>query len=246
MKNKIRNAGAVTFIIGIIFAFLGVTFIIAGIIVSAQTKSFLNKSEQTEAVISQIEADHYKMNGKRRINYDVWVKYTVEGIQYEELLNYYSSSMCAGDIITINYDPNDPSRILSSLGSTVIVLVFIPIGAVFSILGSIFIIQKIISDSHRDKLIQNGERYTGVITNVVLNNYVRINGRHPFKAECEVIDPYSGEKSLYCSDSIMNDISYLVGRAVTVYVDSNNKKKYYVDIDELINSGSNENISDYR
>lgn len=243
---KIRNAGSVTFIIGIIFAFIGVTFIIAGFIVSAQTKSFLNNSEQTDAVISQIEADHYKMNGKRRINYDVWVKYTVDGIQYEEFLNYYSSSMHEGDIITINYDPNDPSKIISSSGSIVIVLVFIPIGGVFALLGFILIIQKIISDSSRDKLIQNGERYIGVITNIALNNYVKINGRHPFKAECEVIDPYSGEKSLYSSDSVMNDISYLIGREVTVYVDSNNKKKYYVDIDELINSGSNENICDYR
>lgn len=45
----------------------------------------------------------------------------------------------------------------------------------------------------------------------------------------------------------MGNISDLIGREVTVYVDSNNKKNYYVDIYELIDRySSDENIYDYR
>ena len=247
-KNKIRKAPSVCFLMGIIYAIVGIIFLIVGITISVHNNNFLMNAQQTNAVISRIEKEYYyDSDGERKAKHSAWVKYEINGRQYEELLDYYSSDMHEGDTIIINYSPDDPSKIITNMGSKILGFVIIPLGSIFALLGLILIMKKIHSDQKRNKLIQSGECLTGIITNVERNKYVTINKIHPYKAECEVIDPYSNEKFLYSSDNIMGNISAIIGREVTVYVDSNNKKNYYVDIYELIDRYSlNENIHDYR
>lgn len=247
MDIKRRKSISVILIIGIIFAVVGICFLIAGIAIYIGNNSFFNNSEQTDAVISRIETEQYKITNDRRIRHDVWVKYEINGENFEELLGYFDSGMRKGDVIAIHYDPNDPSKIRSVSGLKIILFVFVPLGSVFAILGIVFISINASSVLRRNKLIQTGERLTGVITKVKINNYVAINNRHPFKAECEVTDPYSGETVLYTSENITEDISGLVGMEVTVYVDSDNIKNYYVDVSELLDRYDQyENISIYR
>lgn len=247
-KNKIRKAPSVCFLMGIIYVIVGIIFLIVGITISVHNNKFLKNAQQTNAVISQIEKEYYNdSHGDRKTRHSVWVKYEIDGRQYEELLDYYSSDMREGDTIIINYSPDDPSKIITNMGSKILGFVIIPLGSIFALLGLILFMKKIHSDQKRNKLIRSGECLTGIITNVARNKYVTINKIHPYKAECEVIDPYSNEKFLYSSDNIMGNISDLIGREVTVYVDSNNKKNHYVDIYELIDRySSNENIHDYR
>ena len=247
-KNKIRKAPSVSFLMGIIYAIVGIIFLIVGIAISVHNNNFLKNAQQTNAVISRIEKEYYyDSDGERKAKHSVWVKYEINGKQYEELLDYYSSDMSEEDTIIINYSPDDPSKIITNIGSKILGFVIVPLGGIFAMLGLVFILKKVLSDKKRNKLIRSGECLTGVITNVEINKYVTINKIHPYKAECEVIGPYSGEKYLYSSDNIMGNISDLIGREVTVYVDSNNKKNYYVDIYELIDRySSDENIYDYR
>ena len=247
-KNRIRKTPSVCFLMGIIYAIVGIIFLIIGITISVHNNNFLNSAQKTNAVISKIEKEYYNdSDGERKTKHSVCVKYEINGKQYEELLDYYSSDMREGDTIIINYSPDDPSKIITNMGSKILGFVIIPLGSIFALLGLILIMKNIHSDQKRNKLIQSGECLTGIITNVERNKYVAINKIHPYKAECEVIDPYSNEKFLYSSDNIMGNISALIGREVTVYVDSNNKKNYYVDIYELIDRYSlNENIHDYR
>ncbi len=247
-KNKIRKTPSVCFLMGIIYAIVGIIFLIVGITISVHNNNFLKNAQQTNAVISRIEKEYYyDSDGERKAKHSAWVKYEINGRQYEELLDYYSSDMREGDTIIINYSPDDPSKIITNMGSKILGFIIIPLGSIFALLGLILIMKKIHSDQKRNKLIQSGECLTGIITNVERNKYVTINKMHPYKAECEVIDHYSKEKYLYSSDNIMGNISDLIGREVTVYVDSNNKKNYFVDIYELIDRyGLNENIHDYR
>lgn len=246
-KNKLRKAPSVCFLMGIIYAIVGIIFLIVGITISVHNNNFLKNAQQTNAVISQIEKEYYNdSDGERKTKHSVCVKYEINGRQYEELLDYYSSDMREGDTIIINYSPDDPSKIITNMGSKILGFVIIPLGSIFALLGFILIMKKIHSDQKRNKLIQSGECLTGIITNVERNMYVTINKIHPYKAECEVIDPYSNEKFLYSSDNIMGNISVLIGREVTVYIDSKNKKNYFVDIYELLErNSSGENICDH-
>lgn len=245
MKLKFKNANSVLLLIGILFSVIGTAFLVAGIAVLIGHNTFIDNAVQTEAEITRIESDSYRRNGKTHTDYDVWVEYEVDGEIYEEELGYYNSSMNEGDIIDVYYDPDNPSDVSS--GSKILELIFILIGGVFAVLGVILIIVNILSGNRRKKLMRTGDRLTGTITDVVMNNAVRINNRHPFKAECEVINPFDGEKYLYSSENITEDITGLTGMEVTVYVDRNNKKKYYVDIFELMDKyKAEEKIHDYR
>ncbi len=245
MKSKYKNANSVLMLIGIIFSVIGTVFLVAGIAVLISYNTFIDNAVQTEAEITRIESDSYKRNGKTHNDYDVWVEYEADGEIYEEELNYYSSGMYEGKKINIYYEPDNPSEIITS--QKLFEAIFMMIGGIFAILGIIFIIINIKASRRRKILMQTGDRLTGTIINVGQNMNVAINRRHPYKAECEVINPFDGEKYLYSSENVTCNISELVGREVTVYVDRNNKKKYYVDIFELMDKyKEEEKIHDYR
>lgn len=120
-------------------------------------------------------------------------------------------------------------------------------GVIFAIVGAALMYSVILKAVRKKRLIANGDQLTGIITAVNMNMSVRVNGYHPYRADCEVFDPNSGERYLYRSENTMEDISGLVGMSVTVYADHDNRKKYYVDIASLAESYREENkIHDYR
>lgn len=125
--------------------------------------------------------------------------------------------------------------------------IVIGFGAIFAIIGASLLLSVILKAVRRKRLIANGDQLTGTIVAVNLNMSVTVNGYHPYRADCEVFDPISGERYLYRSENTMEDISGLVGMSVIVYADPNNRKKYYVDVASLADSYRSENqIHDYR
>ncbi|MBQ8614372.1 MAG: DUF3592 domain-containing protein [Ruminiclostridium sp.] len=123
----------------------------------------------------------------------------------------------------------------------------IPTG-IFVLAGIIMIIITELMNRKRRRLIEHGVQAEAVITRVARDLAVRVNNSHPFRAECRVTDSVTGEVYLYSSPRIIQDITHLQGRTVTVYYDPDNRKKYFVDIEALI-SESEENdpaVHDYR
>ena len=95
------------------------------------------------------------------------------------------------------------------------------------------------------KISKNGEAVTGKIINVRMNVNVRINNIHPYKADCEVINPFDGQRYLYSSGNITYDIRNFAGEDVTVYIDRKNPKNYYVDVEGLIEKKTAVSGNDY-
>lgn len=109
--------------------------------------------------------------------------------------------------------------------------IFGGIGLLFFLIGLPFLITAIRKRNMMKRLLETGQQAEGIITDVVRNLQVTVNGRHPYKAECQVTDPVTGEIYLYSSGNIMKKIDYLIGRSVTVYYDPDDRRKYYVDIE---------------
>lgn len=105
------------------------------------------------------------------------------------------------------------------------------LGAILAIAGASLLISVILKAVRKKRLIAYGDRLTGIITAVKVNTSIAVNGRHPYRAECEVFDPNSGERYLLKSENTMEDISGMEGKSVTVYADHDNRKKYYVDVE---------------
>ena len=109
--------------------------------------------------------------------------------------------------------------------------IFGGIGLLFLIIGLPFLVFGIRKRNTKARLLETGVQAVGIIKSIEKNLQVTVNGRHPYKAECQVTDPVTGEIYLYSSESFMKNIDYLVGGQVTVYYDPDDRSKYYVDIE---------------
>ncbi len=242
-----RSKGIKNFslLFGAVFLLVGLSFFLSGVIHCLSFNAFKSKAVLIEAQITRIIVNYVtRTDTGKRTDCDVWVSYTIDGREYETKLNYYTSGMREGDTVEIFVDPDDPSDIEAD--TLIPDIVFIGLGGLFTVIGSCFLVSHVSKLSRRKRLINEGEQLAATITNVSRSN-VLVNGGYPYRAECEYTDPFSGEKYLFGSDSVMNDISGLVGSAVTVYADRNNRRNYYVDIDALSEKYTEENkIHDYR
>ncbi len=242
---KVTKASGTTNIIGFIFFLAGLIMLIIGVVLFVSDKKFEATSETTTAVITDIETYRTRRNGESRTEHNVFVTYEVDGKTYDRELGYYSTGMYEGKEIEIMYAPGDPGNI--HFPSIFPYLILGIMGVVFGAIGGGLFFSGINKSLKRKNLIKTGEVLTGTITNVVTVTNVRINGRHPYKVECEVVDQITGEKYLYSSESIMNDMSCFIGSSIDVYVDPNDKSKYYMDILSLAENASyEEKIHDYR
>ena len=131
-ENKLEN------LIWIIFASIGAIFVIIGLVVFGNIFNYANKVD-TVGTITEISS--YRNTNHNR-NHEVYVSYTVEGKEYESILNSYSSSFYEGTEIKIYYDKDNPSKIgVKSLD--LLFLIFPGIGLIFLIIGGTGILVKI-------------------------------------------------------------------------------------------------------
>jgi len=229
---RFKKAINVTKLLGIIFTAFGLLFATIGIIVSIEFSNFAENAEQTTAEITNIQTYTTRgRKGRTKTNHDVFIKYTVDGVTYNSELGYYNSGMHIGAEVEVYYNPENPHQVRgkdSPLG-----WIFAGIGGVFAVIGICIGIIPAIKNGNRKKLIETGIQAVGTITGVSADRSVRINGRHPYKAECEVVDEYTGERYLYSSEGVMGNISYLIGQQVTVYYNPDDRSKYYIDLDSV-------------
>lgn len=229
---KRKSVASTTLGSGILFVIVGLIFFAVSLFIVADGKRFSETAQETTALVTDVYKDRVRRNGKTRTEYDVYVQYKVNGNTYNEELKGGSSTMYEGMRITVYYNPQNPRDVRSSLNSdgmifaALFALVFVAVGAGVGIVPY-FKMAKL------RKLRETGEQMTAMITNVVIDRSMKINKRHPYKAECEAVDPVTGEKYLYSSERIMDDIRYLQGQLVTVYCDPADRSRYYVDLDSV-------------
>lgn len=210
--------------------------------------NFRKGSEQVTGVISHIETyrEHHLDNSHTEMH-DVYVKYTVNGQEYEQELGFYESSMYAGKEIEIFYNPENPAEIKGDEGAINIILPLF--GLAFLAIGLVLVNNDRKKQQKMQRLLEQGSTVEGIINAITIDHNTTINNRHPLKAEVTVTDPSTGEQFLYSSDSVMEDIRHLEGRRVTVYYDPDDRSNYYVDLDTTERDdsfGSTPQVHDFR
>ena len=113
-------------------------------------------------------------------------------------------------------------------------LIFGGIGAIFLILGIIFLIVELCKKKRSDALLASGHYVLGEVVDIAANINVNVNGRYPYYIVVQYIDPH-GVRHIFKSPSlrIFRDPE-LLGKKVKVYVENDNFKHYYVDVDEIL------------
>jgi len=113
----------------------GIMFIVMGIKTNQNRKAY----QPVTGVISQIVTTVGTSDNSD--DHRVFVKYTVDGTEYEEELGEYSSSMREGNEIDLLYDPEYPKAIQKA-GMTAI-LIQIGFGALAIVAGIAFLLKSI-------------------------------------------------------------------------------------------------------
>lgn len=99
--------------IACVLIIVSVVLLIFGIKNVNKTKSY----NKTTAVITQIESDYDV--AIEQYDYTVYVKYTIDGIEYENVLGSYLQGYKEGKEVEIYYSPTNPNDILAASPFTI-------------------------------------------------------------------------------------------------------------------------------
>ncbi len=123
-------------------------------------------------------------------------------------------------------------------------------GGIFIFAGIFAIVSTVKNRPDRAYLKKSGQKCNGVIIKIIPDYSTTLNGRHPDMALCHVVDCYTGEPFEVTSTGYMSDLTKYVMREVDVYIDRHDRKKYFVDIEKLVQEYSETldttGVHDYR
>lgn len=226
-----KKVGSASSIVGWSFFIIGVVFAAIGVMMHVHNTNFKENALTTNGTIIDIRT-YTDSDGDT--SHDVFVEYYVDGVLYDGELNYYTSSMEEGDSVKIYYDPNNPGDFIGE-DSTVGLIIFVIIGSVFALIGIGFVASAIITKSKRKRVLGYNFIVQANISGFNFNKNVTINGVHPYILTATIISPYDGLIYTFKSESIMTDLTPILQayniKTVPVYVNPQNYKEYYVDID---------------
>lgn len=107
-------------------------------------------------------------------------------------------------------------------------------GLSFLLIGIVFLLITVKKKSIHTRLLQSGSYILAEISGVTLNYNIRVNGKSPYVVECRYQDG-SGNVHIFKSSCLFFDpYPLLKSQTVKVYVEGENYKHYYVDIDEIL------------
>lgn len=207
-----------------LFLGIGVILLIAAYVVRSNYEDFKSHADLVEAEIVDMAANKQNVN--------VLIAYEYGGETYgPALLGGYSSSMYVGGKVEIYVDRENPSDF--SWGSGIAQTVLLILGLVFAGIGGGIFLVRAISGSNAKRLVTEGDKLVGKVEGVSQNTAVFINGQHPWVVTC-VWTKSNGEIYRFKSKNIYTDPmdSFRPGDDIIIYVDRNNMKKYYVDVDQ--------------
>ena len=113
-------------------------------------------------------------------------------------------------------------------------LIALPFAAQLPIFGSIgtgFLVYDYRKRINRERLVSNGYYEVATIVGIEQNPYVRVNRHHPYHVVCHI--ERSGVLHEYRSEGFYHHPGANIGDPVPVYLDRQNDKNYYVDVESI-------------
>ncbi|MCG8708556.1 DUF3592 domain-containing protein [Brenneria sp. 4F2] len=142
-----------------------------------------------------------------------------------------------GETVEVLYDPDNPRNAKINPQSAFL-FYFAPfimalMGLTFMLAGSLplYLIRR--KQAMNETLRHSGQPITAKITEIKQNSMLKVNGVHPYRIVAQFTDSAKQTKTFYSANLFYNPEHAIHRDTVTVYVDRNNEKKYYMDISFL-------------
>lgn len=191
---------------------------------------FKKTALSTTATITDIQRRRTGSKKHRKTSYTVYIKYTVDDTEYENILGYYVKGMYEGQTVDILYDPANPSHHESQPyvpaaieGILAVVLLLLGAASLRSEIYKYFYINQLIAE---DSYVIC-DQWQDLRSNTSVNNV-----RYHY-TECTYTDE-RGVTYTFGSDIYHpNKQPFVPGDRVKVYVDLQKPTKYYVSYEKV-------------
>jgi hypothetical protein len=211
-----------------VFTLIGVGMLAGVAILYVQTRSFIAEAVEVKGtVVRASDRPVVTFMDQRGVPVELTASTSTSPPRY-----------ALGETVTVLYRPDDLSsaRIKSFFDLWFGTVFLAGFGALFTAVGAGFFIASRVRARKEEVLRASGIPIETDIQTVQLNTRLEVNGEHPFQVLTQWLNPATSEVHVFKSHNVWFDpTQYLDGRRVTVYIEPNNPKKYFVDLSFLPN-----------
>lgn len=221
-------------IIKYLFTLVGMGMLLGTFFIYDNTRSFLSSAVKAEGTVIEL----VRSRSSDSTTYRPVVHFSLNGQQLEFTSSSGSNppGYSRGEKVEVLYTPTNPqdariNSFFSVWGSAVILG---GLGAVFFLIGTGILLAGILKDRKDKYLKKYGRRIETNYQSVELNTSYTVNGRNPFRVLTHWQNPVTSEIHIFKSNNLWFDPSdYINKKTITVFIENNNPKKYYVDLSFL-------------
>jgi len=229
-KIKRKDYGLST---GILFFLFGAVTAAVLAYMAAQDMEFEASATECIATISRIEERGCHGSMRKDCSYTAYVKYVVDGKEYERDLRHYSSGMYTGKVVTVYYNPDNPGEI--SHGGITALLPFILFALLFVVIGAVMMLFALRRYLLRRELLRCGNIVRAEFDSVMPGSS-KVNDMSSYIIRCKWTDK-RGDAYVLDSENLWFDPAPIIEekriKKFPVYMDPQNPKRYYISVDEL-------------
>lgn len=219
-------------IIKVTFGLAGAGMLAGAIALGASTRHFLAAAERAEGTV--IDLLPSRSSSSDSVLYSPVVEFkTPDGREYEVRSKVASSppSYEEGEKVTVLYRPEAPGDaqidgFFSLWGGTAILGA---LGTVFFSIGAALWAVPAWSARRARHLAAHGTRVQAEVREIERNTRIEVNGVHPWRIVARWKDPITAEYHEFRSDNLWTDPGELRQHFITVFLDSDNAKRYHMD-----------------
>jgi Protein of unknown function (DUF3592) len=223
-------------VIKYLFSGIGLAMLAAALFWYQSVKAFVAGASVAQGTVVELVRSQ---SGSDSPTYRPVVRFNAsdgQAIEFTSKMGSNPPSYRKGEKVEVFYKPADPQNAMingffSLWGGPVIVG---GLGAVFFLVGGGIWLFARLKGQRDEYLMTHGTPIQTKFQSVELNNSLTVNGANPFRVVTQWQDPATSELHVFKSNNLWFDPSdYIKQRQITVFIEANNPKKYFVDLSFL-------------
>lgn len=217
------------------FTVVGLGLLVGAYYLFASTQEFVKNASTSDGTVVEV----VRSRSSDSVTYRPVVEFKIKDgsiIEFTSSTGSNPPSYSKGEIVEVLYLESHPEEaaingFFSLWGGSVIVA---GLGAVFFLVGSMILLWGGLKDKKVEYLRKNWFPVKAKFQSVEINSSVEVNGRRPYIICAQWKNPATSEVHLFSSENIWFDpTDYINADELTVLIERDNPKKYYVDISFL-------------